>query len=216
MKLKWTDPNDLTGSKPVACTWAGTVVVRKENEPPKHKWDGTVIVNETTKNTYQSTWLEDNTIELNKVYYYGIFPYHTIDSVSYYRFTKVIALNTSVNVTAPEITDIEMGGGSSWDGSELAIMWSGNNNKLTVQIASSHIVFKLYTGNTEIYSFTSPVGSSASDAKKIHVAFLKDDDNEVAKPSFVYHTGSGTYSYNQESPSDAEMGLIYTWLQGGA
>lgn len=113
------------------------------------------------------------------------------------------------------IISVSQGVPVAWDGSEIAIMWSGNNNNLTVQILNNHIVFKMYTSSNAIYQWTSPVGSSTSDVEDIYVQFLIDDNNEVAKPSFIYDNGNNTYQYNQESPTDAEMALIYTWLSAG-
>lgn len=212
-KLKWTDPEDLTDEAPIACEWAGTYVVRRENEPPVNIYQGTIVKTSTTRDEYADDWFVDDTIEENKVYYYGIFPFDTNGNV---RWTKVLGANTNIFVDPPEIDNIVAGAPPTWDGSELDILWASENNKMTVQVTNSHIVFKLYTGETETYSFTSPVGSTPSDVKKIHVSFLKDDTNQVAKPSFIYHTGSGVYSYNQESPTDAEMGDIYGWLVGKA
>ena len=106
------------------------------------------------------------------------------------------------------------GGLAPWDGSEIDIMWSGNNNKMTVQVANSHVVFTMYIGNAVIYTFNAAVGTTISDINKINIGFLKDTTNEVAKPSFIYDNGNNTYSYNQETPTDAEMELIYMWLSG--
>ena len=115
---------------------------------------------------------------------------------------------------SPVISDIELG--EDWDGSEIAIMYSGNNNSLTVQVSNSQIIFTLYTGNTSIYSWTSSHGTDISDLDKIHVSFLKDDIHFFAKPSFIYETATGVYSYNQEVLTDAEMLSVYTWLLGDA
>lgn len=214
-KFKWSDPADLTDQKPITCTWAGTIVVRKEDSKPKHIYDGDIIVDSTTRDEYKETWLEDNTIEANKRYYYGIFPYHIgPDGKEWVRFTKVVSINTTQLVMAPTIVSATRGVPEPWDGSAIPIVWSGENNKITVEISNNAIVFKMFTGAVQIYTFTSPVGSSASDVSNISVSFLVDDDNEVAKPSFIYKS-ENTYSYNQESPTDAEMGLIYTWLQAG-
>lgn len=87
--IKWTDPDDIATSEPVTATWAGTVVVRKEGSAPRHRWDGTLITDSTTRNQYSSTALVDNTIVENKTYYYGIFPY---DTKGDYRFTKVVSV----------------------------------------------------------------------------------------------------------------------------
>ena len=219
VSISWQDPDDMTTYRPIPVEWAGTVVVRKEGSEPWHIWDGDVIVTSTTRDEYAETPFVDDTIELNKQYYYGIFPYHiAIDDeehpIKHYRFTKVVAVNTSEYLQAPIIESITAGTIATWNGAELAILWSGNENKLTVQILDEHIVFKMYAGESVIYTITSPVGDSVSDIRKVHIAFLEDENNHVAKPSFVYHRSNG-YNYNQESPSDTEMALIYTWLQGG-
>ena len=101
-----------------------------------------------------------------------------------------------------------------WDGSEIAILWSGNNNKLTAKIDNSHIVFIFYTSNTVVYTFNSFVGTEVTDIDKINIGFLISNEQHLAKPSFIYNN-NGTYSYNQEEPTDEQMGLIYTWLSAG-
>ena len=91
VSIKWTDPSDISTNEPCPATWAGTVVVRKEGSAPRHRWDGTLIVDSTTRDQYSSTALEDNTVDAGKTYYYGIFPY---DTNGYYRFTKVVSVTT--------------------------------------------------------------------------------------------------------------------------
>ena len=108
-----------------------------------------------------------------------------------------------------------LGTAPSWDGSEIDIAWSGNNNKITVQMNNNHIVFKMYISNTEIYSFTSTIGSTTADIEYINVSYIVDDTLQIAKPSFIYDNGDNTYSYNQESPTQSEMENIYTWLSAG-
>lgn len=216
--INWKDPDDMDSWRPVPCIWEGTIVVRKEGSPPRHRWDGEVLVDSTTRDEYLETpFIDNNNVEIDKKYYYGIFPYYTAETIDghdikYYRFTKNVLVETTEILKAPEIKKITKGAMSEWDGSELAILWSGENNKLTITVASNTITFKMYIGENVIYSFDSPVGTTVADAKKIHAAFLQDETNEIAKPSFVYRTGSGIYSYNQESPTDAEMADIYLWL----
>lgn len=102
-KFKWTDPADLVDQAPITCTWAGTKVIRKENEKPYNIYDGDIIADVTTRDAYEDTFLEDNTIEEDKRYYYGIFPYDTNGNV---RFTKVLSVNTTKFAGAPVISSI--------------------------------------------------------------------------------------------------------------
>ena len=116
VEITWTDPSDITNYKPVPCEWAGTIVVRSENRPPVHPWDDCeILVNSTTRDEYSETPFVDNTIEENKKYYYGIFPYHiALDDadhpIKYYRFTKVISVNTQRLTLAPLIVSHSVSG----------------------------------------------------------------------------------------------------------
>ena len=103
VSLKWEDPDDIDTYEPIPCEWAGTVVVRKENGIPRHIWDGTIITTSTTRDAYKTTALIDSTVDTDKDYYYGIFPYHVYldDSshpIKHYRYTKVVKLNTQAPV----------------------------------------------------------------------------------------------------------------------
>lgn len=111
VNISWTDPSDISTNKPVTATWAGTVVVRRESSIIRHIWDGepdiTVIVNETTRDTYSQSYLTDSTVSENKQYYYAIFPY---DTRGYYGKPVLIAVNTNKDVVAPTITDLTVDG----------------------------------------------------------------------------------------------------------
>ena len=117
--LKWQDPSDITDYEPTPATWKGTIVIRKEDSAPKHRWDGVEIVRTTTSNkdAYKETAYKDENIELGKVYYYGFFPYYRYldDSnhpINFFRFTKVIRVNTIIDTDVPVINDIEVNGTS--------------------------------------------------------------------------------------------------------
>jgi hypothetical protein len=136
-----------------------------------------------------------------------------LDELSTYYFV-IFTEDEQGNTATSDPMKADIPKDTEWRGQEVAILWSGENNKMTAQVSNSHIVFKLYTNNTEIYSFNAYVGSTVADADNIYVGFLIDSGEEVAKPSMVYANGS-VLSYNQETPTDAEMSLIYTWLSAG-
>ena len=112
VELKWSDPDNITTWEPKPCAWEGTVIIRKRNSAPLHRWDGELIVDSTTKDAYKNTAFIDDTIELNRTYYYGFFPYYTAytedgHAIKYYRFTKTIRVSTGTTIDAPEILSIE-------------------------------------------------------------------------------------------------------------
>ena len=111
VEIKWNDPSDITTYRPEPQTWAGTIIVRSEKGVPVHPWDDCeILVNSTTRDEYSETAFVDDTIENNKKYYYGIFPYSIIDDsdpehiIKRYRFTKVVSVNTQGNLLASLIT----------------------------------------------------------------------------------------------------------------
>lgn len=114
IKIKWTDPDDISTYAPIPAEWLGTVVVRNENGAPLHRWDGLVIVDETVKDTYKTEYLVDDTdIKKGTTYYYAIMPYHMAldDSehpIKHYRWTKVISVVAGADLEPPIITALSV------------------------------------------------------------------------------------------------------------
>lgn len=75
--LKWTDPDDTItdGIKTVA--WGGSKVVYKKGSSPTNESDGTLVLNSTTKNAYQTTGLTISGLQNVATYYFAVFPYGT-------------------------------------------------------------------------------------------------------------------------------------------
>lgn len=108
VELKWEDPNDITTYEPTPATWEGTIVIRKEDSAPIHRWDGVEIVDSTTRDKYKTDPYRDEDIQLGKTYYYGFFPYYTAATedghpIKFYRFTAVRRVDTGVDTNAPTI-----------------------------------------------------------------------------------------------------------------
>ena len=112
VQLKWTDPPDITDWKPVPATWEGTIIIRKEDSAPLHRWDGTKVVNVTTRDKYKTSAYKDKDIKLNKTYYYCFMPYYTIDNsdpehpIRAYTFTKTIKVETGDKSISSSIDNI--------------------------------------------------------------------------------------------------------------
>ena len=58
------------------------------------------------------------------------------------------------------------------------------------------------------------VSTSCGTSGNVYLSILVDEENEVAKVSFIHDNGNNTYSYNQETFSDTEMHNLWIWLQG--
>ena len=88
VKLYWTDPEDTTLDELIFVKWSGTIVVRKEGSPPENENDGTVILNNKTRNAYSTNPFIDNSVSNGTTYYYGLFPY-TEDGTFNYELANI-------------------------------------------------------------------------------------------------------------------------------
>lgn len=75
LKIKFTDPDDTA--------WAGTKVVMKAGSYPSNERDGTVILDNTTKNTYSANAFTQSGLTNGTKYYFGFFPYSADGAVNY-------------------------------------------------------------------------------------------------------------------------------------
>lgn len=104
-KITWTDPTDVTVSGAIAAEWSGTLVVRKTGSAPTSPTDGTVVVDERTRNQYSSTPYVDEGLTNGTTYYYGIFPYTTLEQ---YTLSSVTSFTPSQIIPdTPVITSIK-------------------------------------------------------------------------------------------------------------
>ena len=119
VQLKWSDPPDIDTWEPYPCAWEGTVIVRKEDSAPLHRWDGEKVVLNKTRDKYKTKAYKDENIKMGRTYYYGFFPYYTADDsdpdhpIRYYTFTKVIKVETGDNSIASAIDSIDVNGNTA-------------------------------------------------------------------------------------------------------
>lgn len=86
--LTWTDPDNLTLNGKTA-TWKGTKVIMKAGSYPKSITDGTIVVDNQTKNKYQTNGFVISSLNNDTTYYFKFFTYSDTENVS----TNVVRLN---------------------------------------------------------------------------------------------------------------------------
>lgn len=135
LTIKWKDPeNTLIDGVPIA-VWAGTKLVRKVGSYPTSPTDGTLLVNNTTKNAFASNGYVDTGLSNGTTYYYRLFPYSDKNQVNvsgnnkisgvpqaYKVFGVSIDLANSNPATAVTYTDDAVGiaaGSSAWDSQNI-------------------------------------------------------------------------------------------------
>lgn len=76
VSLTWEDPADYT-EEGYTCTWAKTVVVRKQGGYPNDIHDGTVVVTTVERDKYKTTGYVDAGLTAGETYYYRVFTCNT-------------------------------------------------------------------------------------------------------------------------------------------
>lgn len=78
--LKWTDPIDTVVGDATLAAWAGTLLVRKAGSMPASRRDGTVVLDNKTRNAYKTQYFCDSGLSDGVTYYYKFFPYSTTNT----------------------------------------------------------------------------------------------------------------------------------------
>ena len=112
VSLTWTDPDDIVKWWKTITAWTSTKIVRKEWSAPTDSTDWDLILTETTKNQYSSSWYTDSTISESWTYYYVAFAVadnwlETISNVE--EVAVVVASYKTYTITREEKSDM-----SSW------------------------------------------------------------------------------------------------------
>lgn len=78
--LKWTDPVDTVVGDATLAAWAGTLLVRKAGSMPASRRDGTVVIDNKTRDAYKTQYFCDSGLSDGVTYYYKFFPYSTTNT----------------------------------------------------------------------------------------------------------------------------------------
>lgn len=185
VKLKWTDPNDINTFEPLPVEWAGTVVVRNDNGAPLHPWDGTLIVDSTTRDEYKNDWLvDDNNIQRGATYYYGVFPYHlALDDanhpINYYRYTKVVSIVAGSDLQPAIITNLEVDGVNVTVSFEIPALKNGSYASITLVAKKDGTPLSVDDGDkfvTLSASDTSKVVSGLDELSRYYFVIFSEDE----------------------------------------
>lgn len=74
--IEWTDPEDSVKDGTTLSTWKGTILVMKAGSAPTSPTDGTVLINNTTRNAYKDTEFTYN-VPSNSSLYFRFYTYNT-------------------------------------------------------------------------------------------------------------------------------------------
>lgn len=107
--ITWEDPTNTVIEGSTFSTWAGTKLVMKESGYPTSPNDGTVLVDNTTRDKYKTTGFEKSGLINDKQYYFALFPYSTDGVYNYDSGNRLLGEPTELKiVTFASGTDAEI------------------------------------------------------------------------------------------------------------
>ena len=107
--ITWEDPTDTVIEGSTFSKWAGTKLVMKESGYPTSPDDGTVLVDNTTRDKYKTTGFEKSGLTNDTVYYFALFPYSTDGVYNYDSGNRLLGEPTELKiVTFADGTDEEI------------------------------------------------------------------------------------------------------------
>lgn len=107
--IKWQDPENTVISGSTFSTWAGTKLVMKESGYPANADDGTLVVDNTTRDKYKTTGYTVTGLTNGKKYYFALFPYSTDGIYNYDAGNRLLGEPEDLKiVTFADGTDAEI------------------------------------------------------------------------------------------------------------
>lgn len=121
--ITWEDPTNTVIEGSTLSTWAGTKLVMKESGYPTSPDDGTVLVDNTTRDKYKTTGFEKSGLTNDTVYYFALFPYSTDGVYNYDSGNRLLGEPTELKI-------VTFAGGTD---AEIAKMIQAHyNNKINI------------------------------------------------------------------------------------
>ena len=96
--ITWEDPTDTVIDGSTFSKWAGTKLVMKESGYPTSPDDGTVLVDNTTRDKYKTTGFEKSGLTNDKQYYFALFPYSTDGVYNYDSGNRLLGEPTELKI----------------------------------------------------------------------------------------------------------------------
>ena len=75
LTITWSDPEDTIVDGQTLCTWKGTKLVQKVGAFPENAKDGTLLLDNQTRDKYKTSGFEITGLTNGETYYFALFPY---------------------------------------------------------------------------------------------------------------------------------------------
>lgn len=109
LTIKWSDPQDTIVDGQTLCIWKGTKLVQKAGSYPEDVSDGTLLLDNQTRDAYKDNGFEINGLKNGTTYYFSLFPYSNQNIVNKNEANRISGVTKQLKiVTWADGTDEEI------------------------------------------------------------------------------------------------------------
>lgn len=127
--LQWSDPSNKVVSGIAVSEWAGTKIVYKAGSYPTSPEDGTLALNNTTKDMYKNSPFTVSGLTNGTTYYFALFPYAADGTVNTNTTNRITCVANRITIS----TIPSQSSSLTYTGSSQAPTWSNyDSTKMTL------------------------------------------------------------------------------------
>ena len=200
--IKWTDPDDLVVAESTLASWGGTLLVRKAGSMPTSRRDGTVVVDNTTRNQYSNTYFCDSGLSNGTTYYYKFFPYTTTGTYTDSEDDEFSAVPTA-----------QVEGIDSWNVTNIVASEEAGNGKMTIKwsdpsatITNDGVTLATWASTTVVVKEGS-YATDKDDASAVYTLKVTTRNQYASTPLTVTGLTNGTTYYISFFPETTDGGI---------
>ena len=227
LTIAWGDPGDTVVDGQTICTWKGTKLVQKAGSFPTNIKDGTVLLDNQTKDTYKTNGFEINGLTNGTTYYFQLFPYSDKNAVNtnvanrtkgtpqpFKTMTAVIDLsnsNPATCITYSDDAESMTAGSSDWD---------NFFGEYPVLLKDGKEVGKLNRDNFDQFEDGTTADISSGDAGDAMIAFPRrglkiSTANSKVTISMTDNPDNSDFEYNAHTRGTASKDVFYLGVYKG-
>ena len=200
--IKWTDPDDLVVAESILASWGGTLLVRKAGSMPTSRRDGTVVIDNTTRNQYSNAYFCDSGLSDGTTYYYKFFPYTTTGTYTDSEDDEFSATPTA-----------QVAGIDSWNVTSIVASEEAGNGKMTIKwsdpaatITSDGVTLATWASTTVVVKEGS-YATDKDDSDAVYTLKVTTRNQYANTPLTVTGLTNGTTYYISFFPETTDGGI---------
>lgn len=200
--IKWTDPDDLVVAESILASWGGTLLVRKAGSMPTSRRDGTVVIDNTTRNQYSNAYFCDSGLSDGTTYYYKFFPYTTTGTYTDSEDDEFSATPTA-----------QVAGIDSWNVTSIVASEEAGNGKMTIKwsdpattITSDGVTLATWASTTVVVKEGS-YATDKDDSDAVYTLKVTTRNQYANTPLTVTGLTNGTTYYISFFPETTDGGV---------